>query len=378
MSRRGPNEGNIYLRKDGRWEARLHLGYDENGKRRRKPYYGHTRREAAQKLERARQDLALGLAVGGDERQTVAQFLTRWLQESAKPAVRASTFETYAMYVRVHLVPSIGRVRLTRLQPSDVQRMLNTKLASGLAPRTVCHLRAILRHALNQAVRWGDIRRNPALLVDAPHVPRYEPTVLTPDQARAFLSAVSEDRLAALYTVALAVGVRQGEALALGWEDVDLDAGTLTVRRALRRVGGSLQFVEPKTRLSRRSVALPGFAVAALRNHRKRQLQERLWAGSKWRSSDLVFTTSIGTPLDGSSVTHRLQRLLAQAGLPRLRFHDLRHSAATLLLAQGVHPRIVMETLGHSQISLTLNTYSHVIPSLQRQAADRMEDILAT
>ena len=199
---------------------------------------------------------------------------------------------------------------------------------------------------------------------------------LTPEQARAFLEAASGDRLEALYTVALAVGLRQGEALGLRWDDVDLEAGTLTVRHALQRVGGRLRLVEPKTRLSLRNIALPPMVVAALRAHRSRQLQERLWAGSRWQEHDYVFASTIGTPLDGTNVTHRLQAILLTAGLPRQRFHDLRHACASLLLALGVHPRVVMETLGHSQISLTMNTYGHVLPSLQRDAADRMDRLL--
>jgi integrase len=377
MRRRGPNEGNVYQRADGRWVARLHLGY-EGGKRRRKHFYGHTRREALEKLDRARADLRLGLPVGGDERQTVGQFLQHWLVDAAKPAVRPRTYVTYESYVRVHLVPAIGRVALQRLTPADVQRMLNAKLAAGLSPRTVHHLRAILRRALNQAVRWGIIPRNPAALVDPPRVPRYEVAVIGPDDARRFLDAVRGDRLEALFTVALAIGLRQGEALGLGWDDVDLDAGTLSVRFALQRIEGALRLVEPKTRLSRRTLALPPLVVASLRQHRARQLRERVWAGSRWNEFGLVFTSSIGTPLDSTNVTHRLQRALAAAGLPRMRFHDLRHACASLLIAQGVHPRVVMETLGHSQIGLTMNTYAHVLPALQREAATSMERILAT
>jgi integrase len=330
-----------------------------------------------EQLTRALRDVQQGLPVATDDRQTVEQYLRGWLEEAVRPSVRPKTYTTYEGYVRCHLVPELGRIPLSKLGPHDVQSMLNRKLAAGLSPRSVHHLRAILRSALGRAVRWGELPRNVAALVEAPHVARYEIRVLGPAEARQFLEIASDDRLAALYTVALAVGLRQGEALGLRWEDVALDAGSLMVRHALQRISGKLQLVEPKTQLSRRTIALPPFAVAALRKHRTRQLQEQLWAGSRWQEQGLVFTSSIGTPLDGSNVTHRLQRLLREAGLPRQRFHDLRHSAASLLLVQGVHPRVVMETLGHSQISLTLNTYSHVIPSLQREAADRMEAVLA-
>ena len=248
--------------------------------------------------------------------------------------------------------------------------------AAASPHRTVLHLRAVLRRPLNLAQRWGLVPRNVASLVDAPRVPAYDVRAMAPSQAGAFLDTVRGDRLEALFTVALAVGLRQGEALGLQWGDVDLSAGTISVHRALQRVDGKLRLVEPKTPSSRRTVPLPPTVLVALRTHRTRQAEERLWAGSRWHDTDLVFTTTIGTPLDGTNVTHHLHQLLGRAGMPQLRFHDLRHACASLLLAQGVHPRVVMEILGHSSIGLTMNTYSHVIPSLRHEAATRMESAL--
>ncbi len=234
------------------------------------------------------------------------------------------------------------------------------------------------RQALGQAERWGLVTRNVARLAEPPRVPRRDVRPLTPDQARIFLDAIRGERLEALYIVALGVGLRQGQILGLGWEDVDLEGSVLTVRHALQRVDGRLVLVEPKSATSRRVVALPAFVREALRAHRTRQLHDRLLAGSRWHDDPraLVFTTTVGTPLDGIAVTRRFQAHLAGAGLRRQRFHDLRHACASLLLAQGVSPRVVMETLGHSQISLTLNTYSHVIPALGRAAAERMDEAL--
>jgi integrase len=185
--------------------------------------------------------------------------------------------------------------------------------------------------------------------------------------------------LEALYLVAVGTGLRQGEILGLSWTDIDLDAGIITVRHALQRIEDTLVLVEPKSATSRRAVAAPRIAIDALRGHRSRQWRERLLAGSRWVDDPrgFVFTTTIGTPADGIGVTRRFQAVLKQAGLPRQRFHDLRHACASLLLLQGVHPRVVMETLGHSQIALTLNTYSRVIPQLGREAADRMDDVLS-
>ena len=377
MRRRGPHEGNIYLRKDGRWEARVHVGWDR-GRRIRKSFYGTTRQAVQEHLTRALGDLQRGLPVVPDERQTVEQYLRRWLVEAVQPTLRPRTVTTYEGWVRCHLIPELGRIQLVKLTPQHVQSMMGRALRNGLSPQSVIHLRAVLRRALTQAVRWGILPRNVAALVDPPHVPRYEIRVLSPEEARDFLGIAATDRLGALYTVALAVGLRQGEALALHWEDLDFDRASLTVRYALQRIGGKLRLVEPKSLRSRRTISLPHFAVTAFREQRARQMRERLWAGSRWQEHGFVFTSTLGTPLDGSAVTRRLHRLLGDAGLPQQRFHDLRHSAASLLLVQGVHARVVMEILGHSQISLTLNTYSHVIPALQEDAARRMEELLAT
>lgn len=229
---------------------------------------------------------------------------------------------------------------------------------------------------MHWARRSGGITpRNVATLVDLPRVERDDVAALSLADARAVVDAMRGDRLEAVVTVALATGLRQGEALGLRWQDVELDEGVIHVRHALQRMGGTVQLVEPKTKRSKRTVALPASAVTVMREHRKRQLQERLWAGSRWQEGDFVFTSTIGTPMTGADLTRRFQALLAAAGLPRMRFHDLRHGAASLLLAQGVPPRVVMEMLGHSTITLTMDVYSHVIPDLRREAADKMEAV---
>ena len=246
-----------------------------------------------------------------------------------------------------------------------------------LAPRTIQYMHSVLRAALNQAVRWRMVHFNAAAMVSAPRGARIEPKVLTPKEARQLLDAARGDRLEALYSVALALGLRQGEALGLKWSDVDLDAGTLRVRRAAQRIPHQgTQLVETKTVRSRRTLVMPPVVISALRSHRARQNLERLAAGERWIDNDLVFASMTGTLSDGPNVTHRFRRLLNKAGLPPMRFHDLRHACASLLLVQGVHPRVVMETLGHSQISLTMNTYSHVLPALQTEAAEKMEALL--
>ncbi|MGO9178720.1 MAG: tyrosine-type recombinase/integrase [Candidatus Limnocylindrales bacterium] len=309
---------------------------------------------------------------------TLGAFLEDWLTDVVRLSVRPRTYVSYCYIVRLHLAPGLGHRPLAALSPADVQAFLNAKSAAGLSPRTVAYLRGVLRQALGHAERMDLVFRNAARLARPPRIPRRPVSPLTVEQARTFLLAIRGDRLEALYLVALGVGLRQGEILGLRWPDVDLVAGSITVRYALARIDGQLVLVEPKSASSRRVVPLPAIVRDALTAHRLRQTQECLTLLPQPPDpfADLVFTTTLGTPLDGISVTRRFQRILRAAGLPRQRFHDLRHACATLLLAQGVPARVVMETLGHSEISFTLNTYSHVLPALGRQAAERMDEVL--
>lgn len=266
---------------------------------------------------------------------------------------------------------------LAKLSPQEVQALQNDLLATGKAPRTVINVRNTLSGALDQALRWGLIARNPVTLVDPPRVPDDgEWLPMDEEQAAMLLDAIHGDRLEALYTVALALGLRRGEALGLRWEDVDLDRAELHVRRSLQRAEGHLQFLELKTRKSRRTVDLPGTAVQALREHRERQAFERRAAGLLWQDQSLVFTSTLGTPMEPRNATRSFQLLLKRTGLPHLRFHDLRHACATLLLVQGVELKVVQEVLGHSSIMTTGNIYAHVLPRLKRDAAERMDGFL--
>jgi len=308
--------------------------------------------------------------------RTLGDYLDQWLAEVARPRVREWTYAGYEVHIRRHIKPILGRIPLDRLTPQHVQSLLNKKLDEGLKPKTVRYLRGTLRTALNEAVRWGLVARNVAALVEGPRVERYRIQPFTPDEARTLLAAVRGNRLEALYSVAPTMGLRQGEALGLQWKDVDFDSGHIRITKQLQRIHGSPQLVEPKTERSRRTVAMPAMIALALNDHHERQEKERAAAGTRWKSHGLIFTTPIGTPLDGTAVTKAFHQLLDHAGLPQRRFHDLRHSCATLLLVQGVSPRVVMDVLGHSQIALTMNTYSHVIPDLRRDAARRMEELL--
>jgi integrase len=265
---------------------------------------------------------------------------------------------------------------LDLLTPALVQEMMNNRLAAGLSGKSVAYIHQVLRTALTLAVRWDLVSRNVARLVDRPRIERKSISPLTPEEARKFLAAIRGHRLEALFSVALALGLRQGEALGLQWEDVDFTAGTLRVSHQLQRIGGKLTLVAPKTDRSRRTLVMPPMIVDRLREHESRQVGERLWAGPNWQESGLVFGNRGGGPTQARRVIEQFHKALAEAGIRHIRFHDLRHSCATLLLVQGVSPRVVMEILGHSEIALTMNAYSHVVPELQREAANRMQAIL--
>lgn len=313
-----------------------------------------------------------------DQRQTVKQYLTRWLQETVKPNVRPSTYARSEQAVRLHLIPTLGRIRLAQLAPADVQALMREKLAHGLSNRSVQICHAVLRAALNDALRMGEVQRNVATLARPPRTVQRQVQPFSPDEARTFLRAVEGDRLEALFVLAVASGLRQGELLGLCWQDVDLEEGMLSVHYNLQRVDGEYRLVEPKTRQSRRTIALPEIAVAALRAHRVRQAEEKLAVGPTWTNLDLVFTSERGQPLNGSVVYARFKTIIKAARLRDQRFHDLRHCCATLLLVQGVHPRLVMETLGHSEIGVTMNTYSHVLSELRRETAVQMDAVLSS
>lgn len=341
----------------------------------RKSFYGRTSDDVRRQLVEAIHANESGDR-GETNSMTLGQYLDMWLERIAKPRVRAQTFKGYEVNIRVHLKPALGKMPLDKIQAMHVQDLIDRKLREGMAPKSVRYMHGILRNALNRAIRWNYIQRNPAAHVDGPREQPKEIQPFTREEAQRFLRAIKGDRLEALYTVALTMGLRQGEALGLRWRDLDLQLGDIRVSKQLQRVDHRYELVEPKTMRSRRHLAIPPAILQSLRTHKERQEGEREAAGKRWHDSDLVFCRPDGYPLSGSVVTHRFQELLDQADLPRRRFHDLRHSCATLLLAQGVSPRVVMDVLGHSQISLTMNTYAHVLPELRRDAADRMSDLL--
>ncbi len=374
-NRRGRGEGSIYRRgRDGRWVGEVTL--PESG--RRKTVTGATRQEVQRKLAALRREIEHGLTPG-DARQTVEHYLASWL-ESIKPTIADATWLRHEQFCRLQIVPAIGAVKLSALSAQHVQTLYAALLSSGLSSTTVHHAHATLHKALRAAVRLGLVARNVTEMVEAPRMRHHEMHVLTPEQARRFVEACEGERHAALLVLALTTGMRQGELLALHWKDVNLSGvrgQTLSVRWNMRYRDGVFTFKEPKTRRSRRRIALSRETVEMLRAHRTRQKAERLRAGEVWQENDLVFCTEAGTPLSSTGgLRSTFWRVLRRAELPMMRFHDLRHSCATLLLLSNVNPKVVSELLGHASVSITLDIYSHVMPDMQEDAASTLADML--
>ncbi len=309
----------------------------------------------------------------------MSDFLITWLSDTVKNSVRIRTHERYRELVTLHIILVLGTTKLQKLAPQQLQMFYNQKLEEGYAPQTVKHMHRVLHKALNDALCWDLVARNVCNSVKAPRVSKKEMQILSGDQAQQFLDAARGDPFEALYVLALTTGMRQGELLGLKWEDIDLAMGTLQVKRTIARlVGKGFTTSEPKTTKSRRRIQLTKMAIEALRQHRVRQREAKLAAGSAWNEQGWVFCNAIGGPVEvGNMIRRSFRPILVKAELPIIRFHDLRHSAASLLLALGVHAKIVQELLGHSQISLTLDTYSHVLPSLQEEAVNRLDALLS-
>jgi integrase len=362
--RRGRGEGSIYQRGDGTWCGSVSAGYNANGKRRRHTAYGKTKQEVQEKLRELQQN-----RIPEVPRLTVKAFLTEWLETTVKPSRAASTYVRYEQVCRLHVVPHIGTVKLARLQPLHIQHLYRIQERAGASIRQRELSGVVLQKALKDAVRLRLIPYNPCSDVQKPRPQRREMSVWNRDQADAFLRAASSDRLYALYVLALGTGMREGELFALEWKDVDFPGAAVTVRRTLEEVGGRVRTKEPKTAKSRRRVDLPRFALNALHEHRKCMLSEGNAAAP-------VFCDQRGGYLRKSNVARRSFRPLMEcSGIPRIRFHDLRHTAATLLLSAGENAKVVSERMGHASVQITLDTYAHVLPTMQKGAAEKLDQL---
>lgn len=374
--------GAMRQRSKGSWQLLFDIGRDETGRRIRKfiTVMGN-KKEAEKKLR----EFLLHLETGGyiePSRETLGSFLLRWLNEYVKPNLSPKTFEGYEFMIRRHLIPSLGNILLTKLTPRRIQTYYSEKLSNGridgtqgLSPRTVRHHHRTLHDALQFAVRWGMVARNVTDAVDPPRFSPKEITVLEAEGAITLLKTAQGMDLYPLFHLALFTGMRRSELLALRWNHVDLNLLTVSVTQSLHQLrGGELVFREPKSKKSRRLVDLSPTNGIVLREWKKNLETHRLLLGRPLEQSDLVFQQPNGDPLRPDSVTHSFKKLAIKSGFPTLRLHDLRHSHATIMLQQGIHPKIVQERLGHASIQLTLDTYSHVVPGLQKAAALRFDE----
>lgn len=374
------------IKRGRRWSVVIDLGRDPiSGKRVRKWHSGFTTKRAA---EEARVEILSSLQRGEyvtPAKQTLGSFLIDEWVPSVKVSVRPSTWTSYRRTVELHVVPHLGFVQLQRLAPGQLNALYSKLLAEGrangpggLSPRSVRYVHAVIHRALNDAVRWNRIARNPATAAEPPR-PRSDSqaiTTWTRQQLRAFLDSVADDRLAAAWMLAATTGMRRGEILGLRWTDVDLETARVAVRQTVISVDYEIQISTPKTASGKRSIAVGPATVAAIRRHRIVQLEEKLALGDAYLDQGLIFADPAGGFVHPDGFGKAFQRLQAEAGLPRIRFHDLRHTYATLALEGGIRSRVVSERLGHSTVAMTLDTYSHVLPGLQEAAVETFTELL--
>jgi integrase len=356
MTRRNNGEGSIGRRKDGSYYGAIEIA----GKRHWAS--GKTRKEVSEKIQALRQKHEHGINLDA-KHITIRDFMRQWLEECVKIKNKYRTYESYRQLAENHIIPAIGSITLSDLRPDHVQKLIN-QLTKSKSPNTVRNIRAVLRKAMNQAMRWRYVQFNAAALVDIPRCELHKIEPLTLDEARSFLSAIKGHRLEALYTMTLLLGLREGEVLGLLVSNIDFDKNTVTIDGALQYQDSKLIRTTPKTKASIRTLPLPTTLVPLLRT---------LVEGAK---SAYLFVTKKGTPISPFSLIRQFRVLLKRAKLRLIRFHDLRHSCATFLIAAGVHPRTIMTTLGHSEISTTMNIYGHTLDETQIDAVDRIGTLL--
>lgn len=369
------------IRKRGKkvWEVAIDLGLDPVTGERRRRYFTvkGTKQEAEDAEASAIHERNTGLEIQPG-RLTVAQYLQQWLRDYAAHNVAASTLEGYRTIVLKRLTPALGALKLRDLRPSHIQASYAAWLAEGkLTARTVASYHRVLHEALKHAVLWQLLSRNPADAVVPPRGEEREMRALTPQETATLLEAARPTRFSAAIYIVVTTAMRQGELLALRWQDVDLETGVLRVVRSARRFAGQgVQYKAPKSRRGSRTIRLSAEAVQVLRDHRRAQAEERLKLGPAYRDHGLVFASPTGEPQDARNLARAFARIVKGAGLGELRFHDLRHTAATLMLKGGVNVKVVSERLGHARVSFTLDVYSHVLPDMQQEAAEVLERLI--
>jgi integrase len=366
--RRGNSEGSLQQRPNGRWRVQVSI----QGKR--LSFSAKTRSECQQWLKNTQKQIDAGLTFAGAQ-QTLLEYLEGWLV-SIKPTIRPHTWLQYRSGVLIHITPVLGNITLKDLQADKIQQFYEFKLKSGAGKRTVEILHSILHKALKQAVKMGTIGRNPTDATTPPRPVEKEMKFLDESQVSQLLLAAKGDRNEALYYLAIATGLRQSELLGLQWSDLDWQKHTLTVQRQAKREGRNEGYFAPlKTRASRRTLVLGKKMIERLREHYDRQRYE-IQSEKNWKNLDLIFPSIVGTPQYQHNLYCRFLDLVERAGLPRIRFHDLRHAAASLMLNHGVPVIIVSRRLGHSKVSITLDIYGHMFPEMQNEAAEMIDDLI--
>lgn len=367
--------GSIEEKGPDKYQVRYFVGRTPEGKRVYKSATIHGKLKEAQAYLTAKQrELDLGTVVG-DSRTTVGEFLGLWLEEKVRGRVRPSTLTSYRNLIRKH-TRSIAPLKIAGLQPFAIQKLINGLSDSGLSPRSVRYVYTLVSSAFRQAVEWGQIPVSPCRGISLPKRSKREMKFLSPEKVKSFLDAARETRHFALFLVAIETGLRPSEYLGLQWKDIDFRGERLTVNRSVKFEKGGYRFEEPKTG-KRRSVPISEGLAAELKAHRRAQVEHMMRNRAEYQNNDLVFATETGGPLRYENLRKRnFYPLLEQAGLERVRLYDLRHTTATLLMFAGQHPKVVQERLGHASISITLDTYTHLLPQMQKEATEKMSEIL--
>lgn len=359
------------------WYGRYTWTDPVTGQRIHKRVRDRNKKECERKLRDAISEAESGGPVI-DETKTVADLFQRWLPTLANgTTVRLTTHRRYADLYRLHIAPEIGHVRLAQLRPVHLDDLYARKIEAGLSPTTVQHIHGVIHGALRQAMRWEMVNRNVSDLASKPKRRRVEFETWTPDDIGRLLNAADRSDTLAILTISLTCGLRRGEILGMMWKDIDLDRGTVSIQRSLSRGHDNrMTLSEPKSASGRRSIQLTQTSIAALRRHRATQNAERLAMGTDWQDLGFVFTNETGGPIRVKTLMTRYEQTIAAAGVKRIRFHDMRHTCATLMLAENVHPKIAQDRLGHSSVAMTLDRYSHVTATMQQDAADLLDDII--
>jgi integrase len=369
VKKRGNNEGSIYKRPNGTWSVQVTL----QGRRLSNTF--KSQRECQEWLKKIRGQIDDGMSYASTK-VSLGDFLSGWLV-STKTSKAHSTWQHYEQLIRTYIIPYLGKVTARDLRPEHIQAFYNNLFDKQVGVHTIRKIHITLHNALQQAVKTGMIGRNPASFAQPPKEPATEMGILNESQASQFLVAAQDHRWEALFHLAVISGMRQMELLGLKWSDLDWNRQTLKIERQLLRTNGQgVKFTTPKTRYGRRSIVLGRKTIEIIRKHYERQQTDRLSTGDEWQEYGLIFSTSIGTPIHPRNLLRTFKKLLQDAGLPPIRFHDLRHTAASLLLNQGIPVITVSRRLGHAKASITLDVYGHLIPSMQSEVAEMIDDLV--